>query len=178
LAGLLEDLPMGLRARIRRLRMDRAACFDRTGKYRYFLSRRWASKGKHVCFVLLNPSTADAFQDDPTIRRCVGFAKELGGAALAVVNLFALRATDPKELLRAVDPIGPHNTHWLVETIRKSDIAVVGWGAHLLAGPYARTVIEENCLAGLACLGVNADGSPKHPLYVKGGTGLLPWSPR
>jgi hypothetical protein len=81
--------------------MHRAALFSRDRRFRYRLGRRWG-QGAAVCFVLLNPSTADEVVDDPTIRRCIAFARSLGYGGLEVVNLYAYVATDPAELRRGV----------------------------------------------------------------------------
>ena len=77
--------------------------------YRYALERRWDHMRPYLVMVMLNPSTADAVRDDPTIRRCVGFAKKARAGGLLVLNLFAYRATDPRELREAADPVGPEN---------------------------------------------------------------------
>src|SRR5262249_14212908 len=99
--------PTGAR---RREEVRRAAVISDCGRYRYSLTRRWGDAAEpRALFVMLNPSTADAEQDDPTIRRCIGFAKAWGMGSLEVVNLYALRATDPAALLSAPDPIGPKN---------------------------------------------------------------------
>ena len=88
--------------------MKSDAVISDCGKYRYRLTRKWGY-GRPCGFIMLNPSTADALHDDPTIRRCVGFAKAWGCGALIVVNLFAVRATSPREMMRADDPVGPEN---------------------------------------------------------------------
>jgi len=141
------------------------------GTYRYTLTRslnspiRWV---KPCLFIMLNPSTADATKDDPTIRRCISFAEREGCTELTVVNLFALRATNPKELLRHEDPIGPLNDRKIAQMIAYHSlmgIIIAAWGAHPLAKDRAKPL---NCLTGkLLCLGKNKNGSPKHPLYVK-----------
>jgi len=97
-----------------------SAVISGDGKYRYFLARRWGSTGKTVAFIGLNPSTADATLDDPTIRRCVGFAKFWGGSALHMVNLFALRSPTPASLRVASDPIGPQNDAWLTRVVAEA----------------------------------------------------------
>jgi hypothetical protein len=145
-----------------------SAVIDATGTYRYHLGRQWNQLfPRRCCFIMLNPSTADAEIDDPTIRRCIGFAKAWGFGALDVVNLFAYRATDPKELMRTTEPIGPDNDRW-IRTVTGSagcQLVVAAWGAHRMAGTRGFTV------AGLidrpmVCLGRTKDGYPKHPLYV------------
>ncbi len=91
------------------------ADFDGTGAYRYSLWREWDSRRPIVAFVMLNPSTADAAKDDPTIRRCASFARSWGYGSLEVVNLFAYRASEPKRLRQTPDPIGPANDDYLVD---------------------------------------------------------------
>src|SRR5262245_19133112 len=90
------------------------------GLYRYWLTRTWDNSLRRVCWVMLNPSTADAEQDDPTIRRCVGFARSWGAGGIIVVNLFAFRASDPKALLRAADPVGPDNDGHILKSVLAS----------------------------------------------------------
>lgn len=151
------------------------AVFSECGAYRYRLSRYWGD-GLTVGFVMLNPSTADAEQDDPTIRRCIGFAKSWGGGNLIVGNLFALRSTDPRALLTASDPVGPANDNYLREIALQSDILVAAWGAHSLA--IARGKAVSKILPGkLHCLGTTKQGHPRHPLYVPASTELFKWPP-
>lgn len=147
------------------------------GTYRYSLERRWKS-GPRLVFVMLNPSTADEREDDPTIRRCLGFAKDNGFSAIAVVNLFALRATDPTEVPRHPRPIGKHNDHHIeVETQNPADTVVVAWGA--AGDAYGGRVSDVVCTIGrddLRCLGTTKTGQPRHPLYVAANTPLSPWN--
>lgn len=151
------------------------------GKYRYVLTRdipcllRW---NRPCLFIMLNPSTADATMDDPTIRRCMGFAKSEGAAELTVVNLFALRATDPKELWKHPAPVGPDNDRHIKEQLAAHRIGVViaAWGAHKKAAARAKAVIQMAVDAGveMQCLGVSADGSPRHPLYLPNASSAHP----
>jgi hypothetical protein len=99
------------------------------GLYRYELWRYWAP-GRLVAWIMLNPSTADATADDPTLRRCIDFSKAWGCGGLMVVNLFGLRATDPQELRRAEDPVGPMNDHFLWGRCMEADLVVAAWGGH------------------------------------------------
>lgn len=144
---------------------------SKDGLYRYTLERTFdpvepSDLIAGTCaFIMLNPSTADAELDDPTIRRCIGYAKAWNFRRLLVGNLFAYRATDPKELLGAEDPVGPLNDRWL-EVIRKeAQVVVCAWGAHKLAPRRARQVLGG--VAGLSALKVTASGQPGHPLYLK-----------
>lgn len=116
---------------------------------------------------MLNPSTADATQDDPTIRRCVGFAEARSFTHLAVVNLFALRSTDPEMLAVDHDPVGPENDKWIQEEIAKARLVVVAWGAHQFARERAAHVLKMiPADLGPVCLGKTKAGYPRHPLYV------------
>lgn len=138
--------------------------------YRYRLSRCWGP-GKRMAWIMLNPSTADSEIDDPTIRRCMRFAKRQGHGAIDVINLYALRATKPIHLLDHPDPEGPHNhRHWH-EVLDDPNVGIVvaAWGAHAadddrLPGSQA---LEEWDRAGWYCLGRTANGSPRHPLYIR-----------
>lgn len=115
-------------------------------------------------FVGLNPSTADAEQDDPTIRRCIGFAKEWGYGELLMGNLFAFRATNPAIMAAADDPIGPDNDMWLNELAEEASLVIAAWGAHPIATSRAQQVVET--LDDVKCLGVTKGGHPRHPLYL------------
>ena len=149
--------------------------------YRYRLNRVWnLAERQGLLFVMLNPSTADANVDDATIRRCTGFAKKWGYGGFNVVNLFAFRATDPRELLSADDPIGPDNDQHISEALANSDRIVCAWGANKAAKTRATRSFFRNVLwhrRGLHCLALNKDGSPKHPLYVPSDAKLVRFDP-
>ena len=151
-----------------------SAVMSDCGRYRYRLDRRWAD-GPIMGFVMLNPSTADAEIDDPTIRRCISFAKREGCGALTVVNLFAFRATDPKHLPPDQETAqGPMNIAHIRAVMETSEGPVVAaWGAHAFASK-AASVIERHFGRRMKCLGKTKDGHPRHPLYVKGDAPLLP----
>ena len=151
--------------------MNSTAEISPCGLYRYTLTRKIDSPFRWVrpaLFIMLNPSTADANQDDPTIRRCLSFAKREGCTHLTVVNLFALRATNPKELICHPDPIGPLNNIRIAEEIEKHKFGLIvgAWGSH----PFAkgRADLIKSKYGPFLCLGKTKDGSPRHPLYVKG----------
>lgn len=157
------------------------------GLYRYRLTRQW-DIGAPMTFVMLNPSTADALVDDPTIRRCMNFARREGCYGIVVVNLFALRVTRPVHLFDrtiADDPNGPRNlTHCdavLYEARQKCWPTVVAWGAAkgVERSDVWRTYFQEwkDPWHDLFCLGMNGDGSPKHPLYLRADAPLTDWSP-
>jgi hypothetical protein len=154
--------------------MKRSAVISNCTRYRYTLERLW-DEGLPTCgFIMLNPSIADANIDDRTIGRCIKFAKREGCGSLIVVNLFAWRATDPKELAFVEDPRGPVNDLHLqdfFETVQGPIIA--GWGANEAVEDidYVLKLAEGRLL----CLGKTKHGSPRHPLYVKGDTPLIPF---
>lgn len=140
------------------------------GRYRYSLTRRWAP-GPPLAFIMLNPSTADASVDDPTIRRCIGFAKTLRFGGIEVVNLYAFRSTDPDAMLarrRTADIIGPYNDDAIVDAARMAGKAIAAWGTDNRARDRAFSVLE--CIRPIAdvyCLAKSKDGLPRHPLYLK-----------
>src|SRR5207247_8521841 len=101
--------------------------FDVSGRYRYSLWRAWSAYHPRIAFVLLNPSTADEQRNDPTIRRCMGFARAWNVGSMVVVNLFAYRATDYRELLKIDDPVGEGNNYYLIQAVERCWSGVVGW---------------------------------------------------
>lgn len=137
-----------------------------TNKFRYSLLRVWNARKPTVLFVMLNPSTADGLEDDPTIRRCINFAKSWEYGALEVVNLFAYRATDPETLKTVFDPIGPGNDAHITEAAGRADLIVAAWGTK--GNLRGRDVKVKRLLDSwpIFCLDVTRDGHPKHPLYV------------
>jgi len=145
------------------------------GRYRYALQRTWAPALPRMLWVLANPSTADAADDDPTLRRCVRFAHDHGCGGLAVVNLWAWRSTSPGELARVDDPVGPDNDGWISTSSRETDGPVVlGWGVQA-AGTRVASVLRLLGDRPKHCLGRTRDGHPRHPLYVRADTRLRPW---
>lgn len=142
------------------------------GRYRYRLTRRW-DDGPTAVWIMLNPSTADASDDDPTIRRCITFSQREGCGSLIVVNLCAYRATDPKALMQAgregIDIQGPGNADHLQAALSEGSFTVAAWGAHAAhraIAPHtpARIVVHRP----MQCLGRTQAGHPRHPLYVRG----------
>ena len=155
------------------------AVFDRAGMYRYLLVRRWADGAPPVTFIMCNPSTADEDTDDPTIRRCIGFARREGAPALAVVNLFALRSTHPRQLPAAADPVGPHNDSFISEHARPGGLVIAAWGTWGQHQGRGAKVAAALAAAGvdLMCLGLTKDGQPRHPLYLPASASLIPFQP-
>lgn len=118
---------------------------------------------------MLNPSTADEQRNDPTIQRCIEFARIWQFGSVEVVNLFAYRATDMKELLKVNDPVGEENDLFIEQAIERCSTIVVGWGTKgTLLGRDRQVMQLLTCKKDLYCLGVTKDGHPRHPLYMKG----------
>lgn len=166
-------------------RVKRSAVVSTDGRYRYRLDRWWA-EGERVCWVMLNPSTADAEHDDPTVRRCIGFTRGWGLPGLIAVNLFAWRATRVDDLVVAAkaDPLsilGPDNAGAITEAITECSQVIAAWGGNLTthrAWLVGRPVVEAIADAAgkpIMCLGVTGDGDPLHPLYVAKDTEIRPW---
>lgn len=159
--------------------MQRAAKISDDGLFRYALLRRWSrDESAFATFIMLNPSTADADIDDPTIRRCIGFAKAWGMGALHVVNLYALRSTDPKGLWRVDDPVGPENDRYLTRHALAACTGglplVAAWGAN--AKPErVEHVASLPGMVALQALGTTKDGAPRHPLYLRADSVLREW---
>lgn len=160
-------------------------------RYRYHLTREVSKTGRgRVLFVMLNPSTADATQDDPTIRKCLGFAQRKWNAyALDVVNLYAWRATDPDDLRLAAaqhDVVGPLNDAHIELVASRASVVVAAWGALNLgtmskaARARAREVVDRVRLVApvpqLVCLGRTNDGQPRHPLLLPYAVDPAPWT--
>jgi hypothetical protein len=141
------------------------AVLSADGMYRYSLWRRWGA-GPRVLWVMLNPSTADERRDDPTIRRCIGFSRAWGFGAMEVVNLFALRATEPAAVAAHAHPIGPENDRRIRAAAKRADATIAAWGAFDWAAPRAERVLPW--LGAAQCLGRTAGGFPRHPLYAPG----------
>lgn len=155
-----------------------SALFSDCGNYRYLLTREFG--GDSTCvFVMLNPSTADANHDDPTIRRCVSFAKREGFGRLEIVNLFGFRATEPSDLFAAADPIGEENDAVMAATLSRADQIVVAWGNH---GEFVdgRIAVVQKLLAqsgaSVFCFGLTGKSQPKHPLYLSNDVELVAFS--
>jgi hypothetical protein len=150
-----------------------SAYLSECGRYRYSLTRDVAPlTGEGTCtFVMLNPSSADAEKDDPTVRRCIRFARDWGYARLTVVNLYAFRATDPRALKTATDPVGPENDHVLSVVFGASDRIVAAWGCH--AAPERVAEVMGWPIRPRICLGLTKDGAPRHPLYVRADARLV-----
>ncbi len=157
------------------------AAFSPDKAYRYVLTRTWDAALPAMTWIMLNPSTADAMTDDPTIRRCRAFARREGSGGIAVVNLFGLRATDPRALREHADPAGPANDWFVRLHAQAAPRTIAAWGAcGALRGRASEIAGALGVIPGirLECLGVTADGSPRHPLYVRSDAPLIPWEPQ
>lgn len=147
--------------------MIKSAVISECGKYRYELHRTWDESRPKVLFVMLNPSTADAELDDPTIRRCIGFAKTWGYGGIMVGNMFAYRATDPNELKNM--PVDPE-----VNDINHQVLMKMHWAAKetvfAFGNPPVYRNLPMNGMNRTYHLGLTKAGNPKHPLYLKGDT--------
>ena len=144
------------------------AVYSACEMYRYDLTRVWDASGQKAMFVMLNPSTATEFQNDPTVERCERRARALGFGAFRVTNIFAYRATDPKVMRAVHDPIGSANDIAIAEGAAWADRIICAWGIH---GAYlSRGAAVENLLRSteksLWHLGLTQSGHPKHPLYI------------
>ena len=146
-----------------------SANFSKCGRYRYLLTREFG--GESTClFVMLNPSTANADHDDPTIRRCIGFAKREGFGRLEVVNLYGYMATKPADLFACDEPVGDGNDVAIADALSGADVVVVAWGNHgSFDSGRIKAFIDMIGLSGnqAKCFGLTGEGQPKHPLYLR-----------
>lgn len=159
--------------------VSRGADLSPCGHYRYQLTRALPT-GAGVCvFVMLNPSTADGLKDDNTIRRCLGFVQGWGFRELRVVNLFAWRATQPRDMLNQLDPVGPDGDGWILRATADSALTVAAWGAHgsptvRRRADHVRALMLEHGRAAHH-LGLSKAGHPKHPLFLEGSSQTVRW---
>lgn len=167
-----QKQPLSLAPVIRRARISEC------GKYRFALTREWDNSKPSVMFLMLNPSTADADIDDPTIRRCMAFAKAWGYGSIYVGNLFPFRATDPQELLKEyyIRPHDHRNNQWLSAMASSCSEIICAWGNWpILERLYSKKQIEiyeplhlKGFFEKLRYLELSKDNTPKHPLYLRG----------
>lgn len=148
---------------------ETGAIFDATRTYRYLLWRSW-SDAPRIGFVMLNPNRADATMDDPTIRRCIGFAKAWGYGGLEVVNLFAYRTKTPQILKQVAHPIGAENDRYLIDLPARVELILLAWGNWGQFMQRDRAVMQLfSNQANLYTLGFTKRGQPRHPLYLRQG---------
>ncbi|RNL60999.1 DUF1643 domain-containing protein [Nocardioides marmoriginsengisoli] len=155
------------------------AVLSADGLYRYELTREWGRPSGFLTWIMLNPSTADAQADDPTIRRCIGFAKSFGHTGIRVLNLYALRATNPADLWTAPDPVGPENDQVLADELmratRDQSVVVAAWGANARQTRVDQFLSFPRAASTLRSLGITKDGQPRHPLYLPKTAPLTRW---
>lgn len=154
------------------------ATFDASRVYRYRLSRVWELAQGRVNFLMLNPSTADAFKLDPTVRRCVGFAQAWQMGSCEISNAYAVRSTDPSGLKQVADPVGAGNDDAIVAAATAADLVVVAWGVHatyLDRETQVRRLLSD---AGVVphVLRLTKHGHPGHPLYVPADVEPVAWA--
>lgn len=152
---------------------SKTAIFSSDRKYRYVLWRGWDRKKSYVMFIGLNPSYADEIKDDPTIRRCVGFARDWGYGGLCMTNLFAVRATNPQEMMLHPEPVGADTDYWLLKYSWKAEVVIAAWG--IIGGYQQRDEVMYEMIEGMKCLGLTKAGYPRHPLYMPKDTKLRPF---
>ncbi len=155
------------------------ASFSRCNRYRYSLIRTWNPNLPRLCICMLNPSTATATQNDPTVRRAIGYALDHNFGSIEVVNAFALRATDPNELYTHPHPAQPPrsttNDHAIARAARRAHLTIAAWGAHaakLNRAAHVRRLLPPDT----RCLGLTNAGEPRHPLYLPKNAPLIPLS--
>ncbi|MBL8224715.1 MAG: DUF1643 domain-containing protein [Chromatiales bacterium] len=153
--------------------MQCGAEFSPCRLYRYALWRIWDPAAGTVNFIGLNPSTADEQIDDPTIRRCIGFARDWGYGGLVMTNLFAFRATEPAVMKAAEEPVGPDNDVRIAECARKAAVVIAAWGQH--GSHRGRDRFVRGQIARLHYLRLTKGGHPGHPLYLPAGLLPQPW---
>ncbi len=160
---------------------DEPVCiFSPCERYRYTLFREVNPEGRGLtAFICLNPSTADATKDDPTVRRCMRFARDWGSRYFCMLNVFAFRATDPRDMKAQHDPFGKDNWHHVQRIARMADRVIAAWGVHgdwmngdgiiraAMVGHMGSSYEKGQSDIALKCLGKTKAGHPKHPLYIK-----------
>lgn len=157
--------------------MEKSAIID--GPYRYRLARIWDPQIPPFVYVMLNPSTADADQDDPTIRVCMGRARRAGAGGIVVVNLFAFRATKPEAMKAAADPVGEKNDFFIRSALTPGCTVVGAWGAdgRFCDRDYAVRMLIRREGHPIWCIGRTRKGDPCHPLRQAYSNPLIKWSP-
>jgi hypothetical protein len=173
---ILSLVPTGAARECYACAMNEVVCraaFSRCRRYRYALWREWDASKPRVLFIGLNPATADAEQDDNTMRRCQHYARAWGFGSMVVGNLFAYRTTWPRELKKAADPVGPYNDRWLRRLVREADLTVAMWGND---GNFLdRASRIKNRLPDLHCFKVTAQGAPHHTRGLRNGLQPVPF---
>ena len=163
--------------------MIKSAVISPDGVYRYRLERRWdelVSKKFTVCWIMLNPSVADATKDDPTIRKCMGFSQRWGYGGMIVVNLYAYRATSPQDLALAIalrEAMGPMNVNAVGLALDDCDRAIVAWGSNAPSPPREILKVLKYHQRNIECFRpLTKNGQPPHPLMLPYSTLTDEWS--
>lgn len=153
------------------------AVYSACEHYRYALTRIWDPQGRRVLFIMLNPSTATEIQNDPTVERCERRARALGYGAFRVCNIFAWRATNPRDMRAQTDPVGPANDDAIRDALRWTQDTIAAWGSHGVHLHRGRAVADLIRAMGAQPrhLGLTRDGQPKHPLYISYTTQPVDW---
>ena len=166
-----------IRSRLQRGCMKKSAVISDCEKYRYQLIRQWDDNKNLALFIGLNPSIADDEIDDPTIRRCIGFAKRERFGGFIMANLFAYRATSPCDMKSAEQPVGELNEYWLEQSISSCKVVIVCWGgndSHLNRHIEVNELLKKHANnTPILCFGKTKAGQPKHPLYLASNTELI-----
>lgn len=145
------------------------ATFSPCRTWRYTLWRHWDWRGDAHCvaFIGLNPSTADETKNDPTVRRCINYAKEWGYGGMYMLNIFGYRATDPAVMKAALDPVGPENDRTIAKHVRRCGLVIACWGVHGAFSEREQRITQlPQVRQKLHCLGQTKAGHPRHPLYL------------
>ena len=156
-------------------RKDDGALFSKDRVYRYVLWRTWNPLRPFCMFIGLNPSTADETTNDPTVRRCIGYARDWDYGGLIMTNIFALRATDPRVMKSHPNPVGPKNDMYLRTLSSEAFVVIAAWGIHgyhLCRGEEVINLLGNK----LYCLGTTEKGHPKHPLYLRKNLKPIPFA--
>lgn len=146
------------------------AIYSDCEQYRYILNRRWGPASKNLAvFIGLNPSTATEYQNDPTVARCINYAKAWGYDTMTMLNAFGLRSTDPRGLKAIDDPIGPDNDRYIIEQTKLASRIILCWGTHAAYLERGTQLQKQLCKLRrkLFCLKVTKNGFPSHPLYLR-----------
>lgn len=142
-------------------------------KYRYFIEREWDSSLDKAMFILLNPSETGLYEDNPTIRKCMGFSKGLGYGGIYLANLYSYRATNPKELKKVIEKKGEiyaqgeKNIEIIKKLEKRSDILILGWGNNAKNFQMSQDILKILDRKKMRCLDITKEGEPKHPLYIR-----------
>ena len=161
----------------RALTPNSGAAFSRCRRWRYLLWRRWDARRPVANFLMLNPSTADEVQLDPSCTRARNYAECWGFGGVLVTNIFGWRATDPEQMKAARDPVGRGNDAAILRAARDAGVVVCAWGNHGAHLGRAEKVVKQLRSAGvrLHFLKINGSGQPAHPLYLPGNLDPLRW---